>query len=220
MPRLRNLTAQTFGRLTVIERGQNDARGRACWWCQCACGNRRLVPSWSIISGNTKSCGCLHKELARQRRLIHGMRKSPEYYIWYAMRQRCRDPHVQSYVNYGGRGITVCERWLHSFENFYADMGPRPSPTHTIERKNNDGPYSPDNTIWLPKALQHRNKRNNRLITLHGQTACLTEWLHRTRISLTTFYRRVRNGWSEQEALTIPPDPRYATKKPRKTIQP
>jgi hypothetical protein len=199
----RDLTAQTFGRLTVIERGANKGP-RAYWWCTCACGKRRLVPHDYLTYGKTKSCGCLRKELSRQRRLIHGMRNSPEYHIWCSMRQRCRNPHVKSYADYGGRGITVCERWARSFQNFYADMGPRPSPMHTIERKNNDGPYSLDNCIWLPNTLQNMNKRSNRLITLDGQTACLQEWIHRTGISLTTFYQRVQRGWSEQEALTTP----------------
>jgi hypothetical protein len=203
MSRLRDLTGQTFGRLTVIERGPNKGI-RTYWWCKCICDTRCLIYRGRLLSGETQSCGCLHKELSRQRRLIHDMTHTPEYHIWCSMRQRCRDPHVKSYPDYGGRGITVCERWLHSFENFYADMGARPSPKHTIERKNNDGPYAPDNTIWLPKTLQNMNKRNSHLITLDGQTACLKEWMHRTGTSLTTFYRRVQNGWSEQEALTTP----------------
>jgi hypothetical protein len=218
MRTLRNLTAQTFGRLTVIERGANKGP-RAYWWCTCACGNRHLVSHPDLIYGHTKSCGCLRKELSYQRGLKHGMRNSPEYDIWCSMRQRCRDPHVKSYANYGGRGITVCERWLHSFENFYADMGPRPSPMHTIERKDNDGPYSPDNCIWILKTLQNMNKRNSRLITLDGQTACFTEWMHRIGIAPATFYQRVQRGWSEQEALTIPPKPRHRSKRYRKTIQ-
>jgi hypothetical protein len=217
MTALRDLQGQTFDRLTVVERGPNKG-GRAAWWCDCICGTRCLVAANMLCSGNTRSCGCLNSELASQRRQTHGMSHSPdypEYIVWKTMRQRCLNPRNADYPRWGGRGITICERWLQSFPAFLEDMGPRPSPQHTLERRDNSLSYFPENCVWATRQVQSRNQRSNRLITLDGRTACLAEWLDIKGIHPVTFHQRLDRGWSVERALTTPPRPGHArTKRP------
>ena len=149
------------------------------------------------------------------------MSTSPECVIWYSMLQRCSDPTHSKYAYYGGRGITVCARWQDSFEAFYADMGPRPSPAHSLDRyPDHDGPYAPENCRWATKHEQMRNMRSNRWLTYNGMTMCLADWaryteIHGTPISVQTLRKRLRNGWSVDVALTTHPDPAYSrTKRP------
>lgn len=132
-------------------------KGKRYWLCRCHCGNEFTTVANAVKDGSTKSCGC---SLAnRKNRLTHGLRKTPEYQSWAGMKQRCLNPKNPRYDSYGGRGITICKRWMNSFDNFYADMGPKPSPLHTIERKNNDGNYTPRNCIWGDKKQQANNRR-------------------------------------------------------------
>lgn len=215
-----NLTGSPpFGRLTVIERGPNNVKGRIRWYCDCTCGTRCLVLSESLRKGATQSCGCLNKELARQRERTHGLTSSPEWHAWGAMKKRCVNPRDPVYHHYGGRGIAVCERWLHSFENFYTDMGPRPSASHSIERKKNDLGYSPDNCVWETRQGQMRNTRMNHYIRIENETKCLTEWLEIAHMHAATFHQRCKRGWSEERALMTPPNPVHATKKHKETIK-
>lgn len=118
---------------------------------------------------------------------------------------RCENPNDPGYKNYGGRGILVCRDW-HSFECFLRDMGPRPSLAHSLNRKDNDGPYSPDNCIWSTRREQGRNKRNNRLLSYRGRQLCLSEWAEELGIPLTTLWRRLRRGWSVKKTLSTPVD--------------
>src|SRR5688500_16157023 len=106
----------------------------------------------------------------------HGLRNCSEYRAWASMKQRCLNPKVVAYPQYGQRGIKVCDRWLTSFPNFYADMGPRPSPSHSLDRIDNDGDYTPDNCRWATRVEQGRNQRTNVLFTHNGKTQCLTAW--------------------------------------------
>jgi hypothetical protein len=128
---------------------------------------------------------------------------NPEYCLWRDMRYRCECPTKSGYPHYGGRGIFVCERWQ-TFENFLVDMGPRPSPTHSIERRDNDGPYSPENCCWADKTTQQRNKRNNSTLTWNGETHCLAEWAELVHISQKVLSRRKNLGWTTEAILTTP----------------
>lgn len=132
------------------------------------------------------------------------MCKSREYWVWANLNQRCRDQKQKSYKNYGGRGISVCERWKTSFEAFFADMGPRPSALHSIERKNNEGPYSPENCVWAIKITQQRNTRTNVFISYRGVTKCIAEWAPIVGLKQTTLAARLRHGWSTEKAMTEP----------------
>ena len=131
--------------------------------------------------------------------------KRPEYYIYTTLKQRCYNPRHEHYDRYGGRGIAVCERWRESFADFLTDMGERPSPHHTIERINNDGPYSPDNCRWATKKEQARNRTSNWLIECEGTTRSLAEWSEISGVPRTTITSRIkRSGWSTKEAVFTP----------------
>jgi hypothetical protein len=146
-------------------------------------------------------------------REYHGRRsrqrdQTAEYRIWVDMRHRCRNPNALNYHRYGGRGIKVCARW-DSFEAFLADMGPRPSPDYSLERKNNDGDYSPENCCWATRSEQMRNTRQAKPITWNGETLLIVEWAERTGIDPHRIYCRIYvEGWPIERALTEPVAPR------------
>lgn len=190
-----------FGRLVVQRRAENHASGNAQWLCLCDCGTEKLVTGSGLASGRTKSCGCLRKERNKTARKTHGMCYSLEYGIWGAMMQRCYNTANKQYMDYGGRGITVCKRW-HKFENFYADMKSRPSAKHMLERVENHLGYSYENCIWALRTTQANNKRNNRLIALNGRKQTLAQWCRELGVKYSTASNRLnRYGWSEEEAL-------------------
>ena len=158
-----NLVGQRFGRLVVLEQAPkyNTAGGNPVvrWRCRCDCGNETIAFRASLRQGNTRSCGKHMSELAKQRMTTHGGTHTSEYTSWKHMKSRCNNPRYPRFADWGGRGIKVCDRWIHSFSNFIADMGPKPTPSHTIDRKNNDGNYTPDNCRWATKKEQQANTR-------------------------------------------------------------
>lgn len=157
-----NITGQRFGRLVAVQMSPVNASKRLKWRCRCDCGNEKEALSHLLRAGLTRSCGCLQREACREKNSTHGMRNAPEYSVWYDMKRRCHDPRNKRYADYGGRGIAVCERWQISFANFYEDMGPRPTATHSIDRINNDGNYEPLNCKWSTKSEQAFNRRPKR----------------------------------------------------------
>jgi hypothetical protein len=166
----RDLHGRKFGRLLVIGLAPTSTTRDRKWLCRCDCGRDAVVRTGALADGRQESCGCLHSErtAARNvRRTRHGHARkagaSAEYAAWSALRRRCLNPDDRQFAHYGGRGITVCERWLESFDAFVADMGPRPSPLHSIDRIDNDSGYEPGNCRWATAEVQNRNKRGSKL---------------------------------------------------------
>ena len=194
-----------YGRLTVvaeiesrIARSKRRTHRYRIVRCQCACGALADVSLTHLRSGGTASCGCLGKKNATR----HGKRYTPTYEIWKTMRQRCVNPRNRKFRLYGGRGISVCDRWLNSFVSFLEDMGERPEGC-SIDRINNDGNYEPGNCRWATRTQQARNTRQTTLITFGGHTRCLTEWAGIIGIAQATLRYRLKH-WPIEDALTRP----------------
>lgn len=200
-----DLTLKRFGRLIVI--AEAPSRGnpkRTYWLCRCDCGNEVTVKTIEL-GCHVKSCGCLKEERAKLGNPKHGLCYTPEYRIWANMISRCYCPTASHFSHYGARGITVCERWLNSFKAFYEDMGPRPTPQHTLERLDNDGPYSPENCVWATKRAQAQNRRSNIYLTFDGKTMCVSEWARVLGTGVQTLFNRLRHGWPVEKALSTRP---------------
>ena len=199
MPARIDIKGQRYGRLEVV--GKAPSKNRHTYWvCQCDCGAELTVRTDAITRGPTKSCGCYHQDAVTQ----HGMYLSSEYITWQSMLTRCENPNFKFYCHYGGRGISVCERW-HNFELFYQDMGPKPKGL-TLERIDNDGDYKPDNCRWATYKEQGRNRRYNRTYTYQGQTRCLSGWAEQVGINVGTLTQRMNRGWTIKDALETPVD--------------
>lgn len=194
-------TGNRFSRLTVISisHRRSGNQSRLMVDCLCECGRTTQADSSNLKSGHTKSCGCLGKTY----HVKHGACKTPEYRAWAKMLARCRNPKDPNFMRYGGRGITVCERW-NNFQDFIADMGARPSSFHSIERINNNEGYSPDNCKWATRPEQQRNRRNNIRITFNGETLVLQDWAKKVGIRPQSLLKRINKGWDLERAMTTP----------------
>ena len=199
MSKLIDLTSERFGKLLVLSRVKNIRR-RTAWLCRCDCGAIAVKITKYLRNGDTTSCGCAGKHVCETK---HGLsNKIPEYRIWKQMRRRCNNPRMKDYPRYGGRGIRICRRW-DSFTMFLADMGRRPSGDHSIERKDNNGDYGPENCVWATDAQQRRNKRTSVVLTRprDGKRMNIKDWARAIGVTTDTIHRRLRNGWSLDEAL-------------------
>jgi hypothetical protein len=161
-----------------------------------------MVQKGALTGGHTKGCGCGFT--ARGPREMHGAKNTPEYRVWNHVKDRCGNPNNTAYDYYGGRGITVCDRWRDSFQNFFDDMGPRPSPKHSIDRVDNDKGYCPENCRWATKEEQANNTRTNVLLEWNGRTQTLAQWARETGIDDGVIGSRLRANWPIERALSTP----------------
>lgn len=203
----KDLLGHQFGRLTVIEKSATKSKeGRAIWVCSCSCGNTVLVDTKSLTTQSTKSCGCYSKEVHKQIFTKHGESRSKLYFVWGDMKSRCADKKALPYKDYGGRGIFVCEEWMRSYESFRdwaLNNGYRQG--LTLDRKDVDKGYCPENCRWVTMQVQCNNKRNNRFITYKNETHTISEWSKITGIGKEVIRYRLNAGWNVESILTIKP---------------
>lgn len=206
MPKRIDLSGKQFERLKVVEYAGNTKHGEAQWVCECKCGTKKIIGGGKLRKGITKSCGCLAAEMSRERKKVHGKKGTRIYRIWAGMIQRTTNPKNNEYHLYGERGIRICEEWRNSFEAFakWADKNGYAN-NLTIDRKDNDKGYEPDNCRWITQREQHRNKRSNHCLTYKGVTKTLTEWAEDRKIGKETLrYRIEKMGWTTEKALETP----------------
>lgn len=193
----KDLTGKQFDLLTVIEYVKGSK-----WLCLCQCGNERVLRTNYFTQSKvfTKSCGCANQIPCK----THGLSYTAEYTIWHDMKRRCYNENNKSYEYYGGRGIQVCERWKNSVENFVEDMGLRPGPEYSIDRKDVNGNYCKENCEWKTHQEQMNNTRMNKFITFNNETFTISEWSRKLGFRVGIIQHRLSCGWSIERTLTEP----------------
>lgn len=194
-----DLTGHIFGRLTVISAAPN--RGKLTYWnCVCSCGNFSTVQTTNLTSGKVQSCGCLMRDIARERHLTHGLSDTRLFHIWASMRGRCTNKNDQAFKYYGGRGITVCDEWqkFETFREWALANGYRDD--LTIDRINSDGNYCPNNCRWVIQSIQSKNRRC--VVTYKGKT--IPDFCAEHNLKKSTVYSRLKSGWSIEKAIFTP----------------
>ena len=199
------MTGQRRGRLLVGSRVPSDATQEAVWQCQCDCGSTIEARGSWLRDGAVASCGCAKVSGLLAAITTHGLSFLPEIKIWRAMLHRCYVAKNPSFYRYGGRGITVCDAWRQDFPTFYWDMGIRPL-GHSLDRVDNNGPYSPGNCRWADIWTQSRNKENSSRITAFGETKSIIEWASdpRCQVGRQGVFNRLKRGLSHQDAVSLP----------------
>lgn len=212
----KDLSGQRFCRLVALHPAGTSCGGHVNWLCACDCGKKKVASSSNLQRGNAKSCGCLQSEGRPPVNRTHGASKTAVYGAWEQMIARCSNPSNAAYVNYGGRGIAVCDRWQRGdgsksgFECFVADMGSRPSDT-TLDRINNDGNYEPGNCRWATKIQQQNNMRSNRMVEILGRKQTVAQWCREFGRNRRMVYKRLSLGWSIQDAILKEPRGRHVS---------
>ena len=208
MGKLVDLTGRKIERLTVIKRDGSQNK-KALWLCECDCGNKIRVLGASLSSGNTKSCGCLQREVVQnvgQSNRKHGMYGTRIYTIWADMKKRCLDKQDRAYKHYGARGISICKEW-YEFDNFYTWAKTSGYTDNlTLDRKDVNGDYTPDNCKWSTWKEQQNNRRSSRMITYNGETKTLSQWSDIRGIPRNTLTARINTlHWDIKKAFTTKP---------------
>lgn len=183
------MAGKTYGRLTGI-----SYEGNFRWKFMCSCGSVIITRGVDVRKGKSLSCGCGTREATIRRCTTHGHCRHPEYHVWRGIKQRCENPHHRSYHRYGGRGISICAEWSSDFAAFFRDMGERPEIGFTVERVDNNGPYSKQNCVWATPKQQAQNRRTSHFITHDGQTLTIAQWADKTGVGYATICGRIRAG--------------------------
>jgi len=198
----KDLLGERFGSLVVIQYVGLNYKLCSEWLCVCDCKKKVLVAGSLLINNNTKSCGCLLKNVLITRNTTHGMTNTSEHNTWRGIKGRCLNQNSHNYADYGGRGITVCERWINSFENFFEDMGLKPSSKHSIERIDNNKGYSKENCRWATDTEQCNNRRSSIKIEYNGETYTLRQWCQIKSLNYKNTWQRIkRDNWSPERAF-------------------
>lgn len=192
---------ERFSRLVIVGPPVRE-NGRSRWQVRCDCGNELNVIGYDLVRGHTRSCGCLLREFSSQLTATHRQTETAEYRSWCKLKERCSRTSGSDFKDYGARGIKVCNAWANSFETFLADMGPKPGPGYSIERKENDGNYEPNNCIWATKKAQARNRRSSAIVEFDGRKMCIAEAAEIAAIPAARVYYAVwHQRISHQEAF-------------------
>ena len=198
----KDILGERFGRLIVVEKAGPNTHRKMRWLCRCDCGNQLIVLGDSLRNGRIQSCGCLQKELTSKRFSTHNKSEERIYRIWKTMKNRCNNPNYKWYVNYGGRGIKVCDEWQ-KFESFYEwSMVSGYTETLTLDRINFNGNYEPSNCRWVDMVTQNNNKRTNHRITFNNETHTMKEWSRILGIKYSVLENRLNKyKWSVEKAF-------------------
>lgn len=204
-PRFVNLTGKKFNRYLVLHLVKSSNEGFK-WLCRCECGTEKEVFGCSLKNGTTKSCGCFKIEFNKRIRKVHKKSNPLEYNSWVGLKSRCLNISDRAYKDYGGRGITVCDRWLGAdgLQNFINDMGKRPNANYSIDRINNNGNYEPSNCRWATAKEQSRNNRNTCIIEYKEKKFALIDLAILFNVQYNTLRHRIIRGWDLEKALTTP----------------
>ena len=200
---MHNLKGKVFNRLTVVDKFGSKNK-RLFWNCICVCGNKTKVATYDLLHNKIKSCGCLGRETRSKNgkaNFKHGKCKTSEYGSWTAMIRRCENINDQAYNHYGGRGITVCDRWRNSFLDFYKDMGSKPFNKAQIDRKDNNGNYEPGNCWWTTSLINNNNRNNTLMIKHNGEMCSVADLAREFNLNYQTLLYRFQNGVHIDEAL-------------------
>lgn len=198
MGKIIDISNQTFHRLTALHPVGRDSSNTTLWLCNCTCGSVTEVTVTNLRSGRIKSCGCLQVESST----THGKTGSPEYAAWGSMIGRCYNAKNPRFSLYGGRGIVVCDLWRSSFPDFFASMGPRPTPKHSLDRIDVNGPYSPENCRWADQKTQCRNRRSNVRHSFDGKSLTLAEWSELLGVKEITLRKRISSGMTNDRVFS------------------
>lgn len=194
-----SVLSEKYGKLKPLK--ELRLKNRRAFYCKCDCGNFKNIFLKYLRNGDTRSCGCINKKETSARFKKHGMSRTNEYNIWLAMISRCENVKNKSFLNYGGRGISVCSSWK-KFENFIKDMGKKPE-NLTLDRIDNDGNYEPNNCRWATRKQQSRNTSRNVYIEYNGENMCVKDWAIKLGVRDKLIHERISYGWPIEKVLSI-----------------
>lgn len=197
------MIGKKFGQFLVLKEVEKKNNKRA-FLCRCSCKKEYIVMGDNLRSGNSTQCMSCSSKIKGGKYRTHGMTNTRVFKVWAGIKDRCRNTNCPLYKNYGGRGISVCDRWFNSFEAFLKDMGEPPSLKHQIDREDNDGNYEPGNCRWVTSEVQQNNRRNNVLIEHNGRKKTLSQWATCLGVGVTTLRWRLLAGWPPEKILSVP----------------